>query len=324
MKVSVEQNCPDLSVILIVGEQRRRAGACLASLLDQRVLTRLEILLFDMARPGISPLLGSDHSQVRQIDAGRDWTFGRIRTEGVRQAKSPLVAFIEEHCLVGPNWGEEVLKAHQERWVGVGAEILPANPGMGISDAVWLLSFGPWAPPAQAGKTDQLPGNNSSYRRDILLAYDADLPVLLRTDTVLQWRLVLDGHPLCIEPAVKVSHRNEGELKSIRRGFYLWHRLFAHTRAEVFQWKGWRKGFRLLTLPLFPFYRTLKLWRFCRSRHPRLGVIIWRHIAAVFLTYLSAAAGLAAGWLKGLGDAEREFLLYEINEERPGNDHPSL
>ena len=68
-------NSPALSVIIAVGGQRARAGRALQSLLDQSIIDRMEILLFDWIRQNIprEQLIAGrgffDHGEVLGRDA---------------------------------------------------------------------------------------------------------------------------------------------------------------------------------------------------------------------------------------------------------------
>jgi hypothetical protein len=62
-----ELAAPELSVILVVGGQRVRAGAALRSLLEQSIIDRIEILLFDLGPENCSALSG--RSSPREDDS---------------------------------------------------------------------------------------------------------------------------------------------------------------------------------------------------------------------------------------------------------------
>ena len=59
---------PEMTVIVAVGNLRRRAGGCLQSLLDQGLGERMEILLLDCGRPGSEPVPYSDAPSVRILE----------------------------------------------------------------------------------------------------------------------------------------------------------------------------------------------------------------------------------------------------------------
>ena len=83
----------------------------------------------------------------------------------------------------------------------------------------------PWLPPASRAEHAMLPGHNSSFKRDLLLAYGPGLEDLLRAEIVLHTRLHRDGHRLLLEPAAKFEHvSSPGEAAEItgqiaREGF---------------------------------------------------------------------------------------------------------
>ena len=205
---------PDLSVILVVGDKRDRAVDCLRSLIQQNTLDRLEVLLIDCGLDA-TPLPGSENPRVRRIQLPSGTRFGHARAEGVRQARARIVAFIEEHCIVLPGWAEALVAAHQGPWAGVGGEVYNANAGVGLSDAFYLAGYAPWAPPAERGESELLASHNSSYRREVLLAYGERLDGLLLAEPILQWKLKEDNHRLFVEPDAKFMHHNEIGLQGL-------------------------------------------------------------------------------------------------------------
>ncbi|HJX28859.1 MAG TPA: hypothetical protein VJ885_13185, partial [Thermoanaerobaculia bacterium] len=217
---------PDLSVILVVGERRDRAVHALSSILDQKVVDRMEVVLLDCAPGDPPPLPGSDRPVVRAVRIPPETLFSAAKARGVRLATAPVVAFVEEHCRVFPGWAEALIEAHRGPWAGVGAEVHIGNPEVPISHLVAVINYHPWLPPARRAEHDMLPGHNSSFKRDLLLAYGEELEDLLRAEIVLHGRLRLDGHRLLLEPAARFAHLNESTLWSVAEGRFLWNRCY--------------------------------------------------------------------------------------------------
>ena len=91
------------------------------------------------------------------------------RAAGVRAARAPIVAFVEDHCFPQQGWAAALIAAHREPWAAVGPAIGNANPDSAVSWANLLIEYSPWMEPATAGAVEHLPGHNSSYKRNVLL-----------------------------------------------------------------------------------------------------------------------------------------------------------
>lgn len=307
---------PEMSVILAVGERRDRAVRALATVLAQSAVDRLEILLLDCAPGDPPPLPGSEHPAVRTLRLPPDVLFSTAKANAVRIASAPVVAFLEEHCRALPGWAEALIEAHRGPWAGVGAEVHMANPGVPISHLVAVINYHPWLPPARRAEHDMLPGHNSSFKRDLLLAYGNELEDLLRAEIVLHGRLCRDGHRLLLEPAARFAHLNETTLGSIARGRFLWNRCYGPSRARNFGWSAGRRLFYIAATPLIPVYALAKILRTLSRTRPELLRTVLRWLPHFLAAHLATAAGQAVGLLFGRGAAEAHFTLFELNEPR--------
>jgi len=307
---------PCLSAVVVVGELRERAGGCLRALLAQTRDARMEVVLADVA-PEAGAIPGSDHPAVRLIRMSSGETFAGARAAAVREARGPIVAFLEEHVRVRPGWAAAVLAAHRGPWAGVGGEVRNANPGVGRSDLTALLSYGIFAPPLAPGESDLLPGHNSAYKREVLLGYGERLARLLGCDLVLMRRLRLDGHRLWVEPAAAIEHLNETSLRGACDGVRLFNRCYAPLRAGEFRWSFARRLAYVALTPAIPVYFIAHFSRFLARNNPRQLRLFLRNLGWVYLVELAAALGQAAGLLFGAGDAPRRFSVYETTHPRP-------
>jgi len=156
-------------VIVMVDRERGRAEAYLGSLLGQSRIESMEILLLDFAPKSVPPLSASRHPAVRTVKLDYSTGYGPARAKGVRMARSAVVGFLEEHATARPGWAEAILKAYEKGWAGVGPEFHNPTPGRGMSDLVYLTAFGDWVPPLAPGESRLFPGQNGTFRRDVLL-----------------------------------------------------------------------------------------------------------------------------------------------------------
>jgi hypothetical protein len=307
-----------MTVVLIAGHLRERANGSLASILAQDVVDELEILLIDLDHGRSAPLDGSGHPSVRTIAMPETTVYSAARAHGVREAKTPILAFVEEHCRVYTGWAAALIRAHAGPYAAVGGEIHNGNPQVRLSRTIALMNYNLWMPPAPRAEFDLLPGHNSSFKREVLLGYGDELETLLRAEVALCHRLHRDGHRLLLEPDAKFEHINETKLASIANGYFLWHRCYGPIRARVFGWSRARRLFYVAATPLIPFYYLARLTLVLLRRRPHLVVQAWLAAPQILFAQYASALGQAAGLLFGTGDAERHFTLYELNEPRIG------
>jgi hypothetical protein len=299
-----------LTVILIAGRLRERAAGALQSLLDQDCLAGIEILLIDLER-NESPR----HPSLRVIAMPPDTTYSAARMRGIHEAQAPVVAFLEEHCRVRAGWASALIRAHEGPYAAVGAEVHNGNPEVRLSRTIALMNYNPFLPPATRGEVPLLPGHNSSFKRDVLLAYGDELETLLRAEVCLYIRMHRDGHRMLLEPDAKFEHLNETRLGSIARGYFLWHRCYGPIRARVFGWPFAKRLLYIVATPVIPLYYLARLTLVLRRR-PRLLLQAWLASPEIYFAQLASAAGQAVGLVFGMGDAEQRFTSYELNEPR--------
>jgi hypothetical protein len=300
----------------MVDKQRTRSAVALRCLLNQTLIDELEIVLVDFA--DAEPLPGSDHPSVRLFREVKQRSIGQLRADYIAHAKAPIVAFYEDHVTVDNRWTEAILTAHMNDVVGVGGEVHNGNADQGISDVCWLFSYGRWLPPVPHGAATLLPGNNASYKRDILLSYGELLPSLLEIDMLLQQQLSKDGYSLMLEPTIKFAHSNEITVSSLCKGYYWFNRCLGNARLYMGLWSPYKRLFYMLISPIVPFIRTLKTVRYFARHRPSYLVTVVRHVHWLLLANSCAVIGQIMGIMPGskIGLASVRFLDYELNEPR--------
>lgn len=309
---------PRVSIAMVVGKRRARAARALRSVLRQPGIDQTEIIVLDAGGVGVEPLPGSDHPAVRTLQADDANTFGTLRARAVRQARSPIVAFLEDHIEVGPDWLSGLLQAFEGRWAAVGAEVHNLNAQVGISPLIALINYGLWTPPMQKGEASMLAGNNTAYRRQVLMAYESELDDLMLSDTVLQWRLTGDGHRMQADPSVVIRHLNPTTSWDAVQAEYLYHWAFAALRSSTFGWSILKRMGYVLLSPAVPWLRFARLLRLVRKKWPDRFAFYLAHAPRLLLYLHAAAAGQDVGLLAGMRHADAKFTNFELNTPRPG------
>lgn len=309
---------PFVSVVIVVGELRDRAARTLASVLTQHGIKDQEIILVDAGSSDGGVIEGADHPSVKLLRPGGTLHFGELRAQAVRLARGEIVAFLEDHVWVHPGWLKAITESFSERRAAVGPEVHPGNPGLGVSDAVNLVGYGLWVPPLERGPSQLIPGNNSSYRRSVLLHYDGQLDALLLADTVLQMQLWSDGYQLYTEPEARISHLSPVSLRAGATAEFLYHQCFAAVRADVFAWPRMRRLEYVLRSALITWVRLARLGGFIFRHRPQLRALFVSLIAPTTVLLHAAVCGQAAGLLfTRRDDAAMRFTRFELNCPRP-------
>src|SRR5215212_4751671 len=258
---------PEFAVIVAVGGQRERAARALRSLLEQNIIDRMEILVFDHASADCPSLPGSAHPQVRTFRRSPDYLLGDSRFDGVQAASAPLVCFMEEHCEMQPGCAESIVMAHRGPWAAVGSDFINANPDAGTSNQAFAMNYGVYVQaPYGRGPVPRISGQNSTFKRDALLRYGPELKTMLNSDMVLQLQMAQDGHRFFFEPHATIAHRNETSVRSLATGVFYWNWCYANARAKRFNWSAPRRLLWMAMTPLIPWVRLVRMFRWVRER----------------------------------------------------------
>ena len=310
---------PSISVIMDTGVHRDHGEHLLASLLNQEVIDEMEIIVFDSVDANVPPLLGHNHPAVTYTRVDPETLFSVALVRAVHQARAPIVAFIEEHCIAMPGWAAALVNAHQQPWGAVCGEVINGNPGVGISDAEFLTCRSvTWMSPAERAEIDMLDGHNASYRRDLLLAYgDEALVEMLAAEATLLMKLKQDGHRLLLEPAAQYIHRNEANIKTLPFSLFFWHRTFGDTRARLFQWSLRKRILRVGVALFTPPYQALRTLRYIRKKRPDLLQSFLTNLPIILLLGYAGSFGQIVGLLFGKGNSMENFSIAERGIHRP-------
>jgi hypothetical protein len=290
---------PALSVILPTSRGLANVARTIRALRAQTVRHRLELVIVaPSANIVLDPAVTEGFAGVQVIGVG-DVTSSsnRARVAGIRVARAPIVALAEDHSFPEPAWAEALLARHAEgTWAAVGPVVCNANPATATSWANMLLEYGPWIERDAPSTVSHLPGHNSSYRRDLLLAYGERLERLMEAETILQWNLARDGHRFLLEPAARTHHLNFSRLSSSVALRFNVGRQFASTRCV--EWSPVKRLLYVLASPLIPLVqlrRILALLVRSPSRRQLLPRVLPVLVGAVTIGGIGEFVGYATG-----------------------------
>jgi hypothetical protein len=308
---------PQLSTVLVAGSLRRRAQRVLQALAAQSAAASMEVVVVDVAARDVARLQPLDlrHVYLSRPDIDR---WGAARAEGVRQASGPIVAFIEDHCFPARTWASILIEAHRGPWAAVGYAFTNANPQSYVSRSSMMARYGLFAHPARRGPARLVSGNNVSYKRELLLEFGPELDTLLAIDFNLQELLMRRGVPMFVEARALAAHQNFTSVISEGRTGHAYCRLLAARRVQTQSWGGFRRLAYGLGTPLgAPAIRIARLLGGLRGRRELWGVVA-AGLPVIAVEYLADALGESLGYLRGIGDSERETMRWELETDRTG------
>ena len=307
----------ELSVVLVAGSGAPGIARTLRHLRAQTARERMEVLLvtesgadFDLGALGAAAF-----GACRIVEVGPITERGAAAARGMLAATSPIVGLIEDHSYPEPEWADALIRAHAGAWTGVGPAVGNANPDSAASWVNYVLGYGGFAPPIEAGVRDLLPWHNSAYKRDALTPFGDRLGPLLEWEGALQADLRARGHALYLEPAAVTHHVNVSSAWStvtlnLHRG-----RILGAQRAERERWPVWRRVLQAAAFPLFPLLQLRHLLPALRRLPvpPSLRLRVHLGLAG---TLGVLAASEAWGLLAGEGDAVARLEDYELHRAR--------
>ena len=228
------------------------------------------------------------------------------------EATSDVVAQVEDHVLLDPEWAAVVMSAHEQPSAAVAPHMTNANPATAISWANFLASFSEAIAVRPVGPVDSGPGHNTSYKRAVLLQYRDELLAFYQSERTFHYRLRQDGHVILHEPRALLAHLNISVLgEAVRHGF-LGGVLFGAYRAR--HMPVVEKAARTLLAPLVP---PLRLWRTLRMLFGMAGLTTSRIPATTWallpVLLVSHAAGETVGYWQLVGDIEAQYEHFELH-----------
>ena len=213
-----------MSVIVVAEDYSECLRWTLDHLRAQTIASELECILVTRSKGGwaLAQDTGRGLQALRVVDDGAMHDAGNAKAAGARAANAPLVAFIEDHSYPDPGWAEALVKAYARApLAAVGSVVLNANPVSHTSWGCFLVYYGMYMQAQTPEQTRHLPGNQSSYRKQVLLGYGPRLPEMLQAEITLHAELRAGGMLLHQEPGAKVFHLNYSRIRPAAKEYYL-------------------------------------------------------------------------------------------------------
>jgi hypothetical protein len=286
---------PALSVVIASVNGWHVLGPTLRSLDALPERDRMEIVVVETVGGTTRAQLRVHRPGVRVLESER-MPIPRLRYQGVLRSRGPIVAILEDHARVAPDWATTLLKQHENPWGAVGGPVENGQDGF-VNWAVFFCEYAPYMAPLAEGETGDLPGNNIAYKRPHLMRH-AQVLDQGKWESWINDRLRADGVAIAASNAMVVHH-----IKPFRLGYFLTQRFhFARSYAGMRRVdQSWAKrlvyGVGSLVLPPLLLARVTRTVLQKRRHLGKFAATL--PLVALFLTV--GACGEMVGYLLGPG-----------------------
>ncbi|MGH9383478.1 MAG: glycosyltransferase [Vicinamibacterales bacterium] len=223
---------PIVSVVVASYNGAQTISHTLASLAAQHSSIPFETIVVDSSEDDTPVLVARDFPAVRLVRSAERRYAGDARNLGAAVAQGRILAFLDADCTVGPDWIDQVVRAHARPEEVVGGVVVNGNPESYAGWAYYFTEFNQWLPDRPAGIVDEVPGCSMTIKRS---AYDRYGPFMVGgycSDTQLVWRLAAEGKRPYLSPSIRVAHRNPDRLLAILQHQPQHGRHFARLRSR--------------------------------------------------------------------------------------------
>jgi hypothetical protein len=289
---------PPLSVVFATGHPWPDVRPYLEPILEQTRTVGGEVVVVDGNGHAVPDVLDG----VVRVDA-RGGDIFAMRAMGALRATGDVLAYTEDHCQVAPDWCEQLLTAHRERpdASAVAGAVVNGSDTRAMDRANFALVHCSNLPPLRTVPDDWVPSSaNVSYKRQQIppqVAHPGWLEYVYTPDLIRSGRLVVDDR-------VRVSHvQSHGFVGTIANHYHAARSMsgLAATLAPPLGRRAWARV--AVTYP----YRTVRRTLRVSSEKPGGARPVYRLLAPIIVLAISAAVGVLAGAVAGIGHSARRL-----------------
>ena len=300
LSVEIEKKRQLLSVVVPSVNGFPVLGDCLDSLNRQVGDGRLEeVIVANRCANGLGMALRDRFPWMKLIEDPLDTPIPQLRIMAFRECRGDVIAVLEDHCIVEPDWASKMLEAHRAEHAVIGGLVENAAGDRLIDWAAFFCEYSQFMSPLAEGEAENIPGNNVAYKRWLLERFWPDIETGI-WDSTLHERIRNAGIPLYRVPSIKVHHKMSASLGWFIAQKFHFARSFASLRfANASCLRRAAYGVGTLLLPFVLAQRiALQVWS--TKTHRRELVLCF---PILMLLLVSWGAGEATGYLFGAGSS---------------------
>jgi len=259
----------------------------------------LEIIVANRCPNGVEMVIQRRYPWVTVIEAPTGASIPQLRAMAFRECTGDVIAVLEDHCIVEPDWAGKMLEAHRSQYPVIGGSVENAARERLIDWAAFFCEYSQLMNPLPEGETRDIPGNNVGYKRWILDRFRPQIEDGI-WDNTLHDHIRKSGIPLYRMPSLRVHHKMSANLWWFITQKFHFARSFSSTRFVNASWlKRARYGAGAALLPVILSQRIFRrVWS--TNNHRREFLL---SLPILMLLLVSWGAGEAAGYIFGPGSS---------------------
>ena len=290
-----------VSIVIATHNYASVVSKCLRALSCQIEKNQAEIIVVDSSTDTTPKIIAAECPEVRLVHFEQPLNVPQLRGKGIALAQGEIIAILDPYCLVDENWLSKLIQIHEQRpnlVIGGAVELFDAQNQDLFNWAIYINEYAEFMLPLESGETQILPGNNISYKREILFI-DGKPPQGEFWKTFVSWELKKSGYGLWSAPSLIVKLNKTIPFGTFLRSRFDHGRCFAGMRNLSYT----ERLLRALTSPVLPFVflwrRGGSFWLKGRNRHKLLLTLPLQ-----LLSFGNWALGEFVGYLWGYGTSK--------------------
>ena len=268
-------------------------------------------------QPGDHSALYSEFPGLRYVHVDDRSSITAQRLEGLKLARAPIVAFVEDHVVPHPGWLEAILGAfaRSDKIAVVNYCVVRDTNAGYINRALQMTQYGHWMKPVRGGSIRYACCQNLAYRRDLLRQITEHNFELFECEFLTHRHLLQEGWSIWLATDAEIDHENYDSLLAACRCYGSLKQILGAGRAAVNGWPLWKRWLWAGGMILSP---VVLIGRLARSIAPRpsLWAEFLRALPVAVVTQTWGAFCEARGYVRGFEQSRTTFLRCESYENR--------
>ncbi len=224
-------SAPQLTIVVPSVNGLHDLIGCLAAIDRLRDDVSLEVLVIDRLGPLVRETVRREFPAMEVIAVPAGTTIPAMRHHAFGIATGDVVAVIEDHVIVPPGWGRQLVDQVAAGHDVVGGPIANAADQRLLDWSTFLCEYSACLPPLPAGPSTWLPGNNIGYRRTLLERY-REVTAEGKWENRLHDAMRADGVELWCDADLIVGHKKHFGFAEYIGQRYLYSRSYAGARVQ--------------------------------------------------------------------------------------------
>lgn len=273
---------------------------CLSSLESQARDLGAEVIVVACGSSEYAARIAKKFPWTQVLHREERETIPDLRRHGVDAATGDIIAVVEEHCTVAPDWLARAIEARAGGEYGVVGGPVVDNSYKRLRDwVVYFLEYNGYLPPWHDGERYELGSANIAYSHSLLVQYREFLSGGY-WEAGLHPRLAAAGVKFRSAPEMKVYHRGPFDYGYYLQQRYWFSRAFAGCRAGAMA--PAKKIAYFIASPLVPFLLLARMTKRVLDKDCRRAKFI-QSVPLLLPALFVYVAGEFVGYLAGPGEA---------------------